>query len=360
MPFTQGERISRLFGFHETEFSMDQQAKIIHDAKFVQLNTADAVHERTIPGQEWVLLSGASGMLGSAVARAFTARGKRILRLVRKSARKPSGEPNDTNSPELLWDPSSGAWDTSRLAGYGRLAAAIHLSGANVSARRWTEAYKREITESRIASTRLLAEGLARLPNPPRVLLSASATGIYGDRGDEILDEDSSAGKGFLADLCVQWEAATKPAADAGIRVVHLRFGVVIGPDGGAMAKLLPLFRLGLGGRLGSGRQWMNWVSETDVVAATIFAMEHESLSGAVNVTAPNPVTNAEFTRQLGHALHRPAILPAPAFALRLAMGEMADEALLASTRAVPKRLPAAGFTFSQPTLAEALAAAVR
>jgi uncharacterized protein (TIGR01777 family) len=192
------------------------------------------------------------------------------------------------------------------------------------------------------------------------VLLVASATGIYGDRHDEFLDELSPPGKGFLADVCRQWEAAAEPAVLADIRVVHLRLGVVMSPGDGALAKMLPLFRLGLGGRLGSGRQWMGWISLQDAVAAILFAMDTPALSGPVNLTAPAPVTNADFTRALARAVHRPAILPAPAFALRLALGEMADEALLASARTIPARLSSAGFGFAHPTIDEALAAALR
>jgi uncharacterized protein (TIGR01777 family) len=238
------------------------------------------------------------------------------------------------------------------------LTAAIHLSGANVAAHRWTAAYKREIWRSRVESTRTLATALATLNDPPQALLVASATGFYGDRGDEFLDENYGPGSGFLADTCREWEAAAQPAVNAGIRVVHLRFGVVLGA-GGALAKMLPVFRLGLGGRLGSGRQWMSWISLDDVVAAILFALDTPALSGPLNLTAPNPVTNAEFTRALGRAVHRPAIFPAPAFALRLALGAMANEALLASARVVPSRLTSAGFQFAHPTINAALAAAL-
>jgi uncharacterized protein (TIGR01777 family) len=215
------------------------------------------------------------------------------------------------------------------------------------------------MTESRVASTQFLSETLAKLRQPPAVLVKASAVGFYGNRGDEILDEDSTAGRGYLAELCKAWEEAARPAVDAGIRVVHLRFGVVLGRTGGAMNRLQPLFRLGLGGRLGSGRQWMSWISEADAVAAALFAVNDPTLSGPVNLVAPQPVTNADFTRELGCAVHRPALLPAPAFALRLAFGEMADEALLASTRALPERLLQAGFSFTHPTLPQAFAAAL-
>jgi len=295
-------------------------------------------------------------MLGSAIVAAIQRRGMRVLRLVRRDAR---------DSDELRWNPAAGQirdqLDPGQLEG---ISAAVHLSGASVASRRWTAAYKREMVQSRVGTTRVLSEALARLKSPPRVFVTASAVGFYGDRGDEILDEDSAAGAGFFPELCAEWEQATRPAENAGIRVVHLRFGMVIGPDGGAMARLAPIFRLGLGGRLGSGRQWMSWVSEADAVSAVLFALGASNagdiqLSGPVNVVAPEPVTNAAFTRDLGHALHRPAVLPAPAFAMRLAFGEMADAALLASTRALPKRLLAAGFVFAHPTLPEALAAAL-
>lgn len=212
---------------------------------------------------------------------------------------------------------------------------------------------------SRVESTRSLANSLANLCQPPQALLVASATGIYGDRGDEVLDECSGPGKGFLADLCREWEGAAQAAVKAGIRVVHLRLGVVVGPGAGALGKMLPIFRLGLGGRLGSGRQWMSWISLTDAVAAILFALETPSLRGPVNLSSPQPVTNAEFTRALGMAVHRPAFLPAPALALRLALGQMADEALLASARAVPTRLTDSGFRFMHPAINGALAAAL-
>jgi len=298
------------------------------------------------PNAGKVLLSGASGMLGSAIGRALHGQGASLLQLVR---RLPAGP------EELGWDPIEGELEVGRIEG---IDAAVHLSGASVAAKRWSRRYKREMLESRVGSTEVLCRTLAKLVQPPRVLVTASAVGYYGDRGDEILDEDAAAGQGYLAELCREWEAATRPAEDAGIRVVHLRFGMVIG-QGGAMARLAPLFRLGLGGRLGSGRQWVSWVSEADAVKAALFALADSDLAGALNVTAPSPVTNAEFTRELGRAVHRPALLPAPAFALRLAVGEMADEALLASTRAVPRRLTQAGFAFSHSTLAQAFAAAL-
>jgi uncharacterized protein (TIGR01777 family) len=286
-------------------------------------------------------------MLGSAIGLAIEREGANVLRLVRRPANEPD---------ELRWDPAAGQIDRERLEG---TSAAVHLSGANVASRRWTATYKREMSSSRVDSTRVLSETLATLKNPPKVLVAASAVGFYGDRGDEILDEDSAAGKGYFPELCTLWEAATRPAEEVGIRVVHLRFGMVLGRDGGALARLAPIFRLGLGGQLGDGRQWSSWISKADAVSAALFALKNENLSGPVNIVAPNPVTNAEFTRALGRAVHRPALIPAPAFALRLALGEMADEALLASTRAVPKRLMQAGFAYARPALADAFATAL-
>jgi uncharacterized protein (TIGR01777 family) len=303
---------------------------------------------------ETVALSGTSGMLGSAIGNALRQRGTKLIRLVRREAHGPD---------EVRWNPVFPEVDTHRSAieivRLEGIDAAVHLSGANVAARRWTAKYKREMTESRVTTTRVLAEMLAGLKNPPQVLVTASAVGFYGNRGDAILDEDSTAGQGYFPELCAAWEEAARPALDAGIRVVHLRFGMVLGPDGGALARLVPMFRLGLGGRLGNGRQWMSWVSEADAVSAVLFALEHPTLSGAVNAVSPQPVTNAEFTRELARAVHRPAVMAAPAFALRLAFGEMADEALLASTRAMPKRLLESGFTFRHPTQLEAFDAAL-
>ncbi|WP_348262431.1 TIGR01777 family oxidoreductase [Telmatobacter sp. DSM 110680] len=297
-----------------------------------------------------VILSGASGMLGNALTLALNNRKTPVLQLVR---RHPSGERQLQWSPEV--DPA-----VNNPAPLEGAAAAIHLSGASVAAHRWTNAYKEELATSRLDSTRRLAKVLAELRRPPQTLLVASAIGIYGDRGDEVLSESSPAGSGFLAELCQRWEAAAEPAIQAGIRVVHLRFGVVLGPGKGALQQMLPPFRVGLGARLGSGKQWMSWVALADVVAATLFALDHPELSGALNVVSPNPVTNADFTRSLGRELRRPAFLAVPAFALRIMFGQMADEALLASARVQPAKLQAAGFQFSLPEVGGALKAALR
>lgn len=296
-----------------------------------------------------VVLSGASGSLGGALRRVLAVRGVPELQLVRGAVTRPDQAAWNPGAIPTMVDtaPLEDAW------------AAIHLSGANVAAHRWTAAYRREMALSRVGTTRALATLLAGLHRPPQVLLAASAIGFYGNRGNEILDESSPVGSGFLAELCQQWEAAAQPAIQAGMRVVHLRLGVVLGPGSGALAKMLPAFRWGIGGRLGSGQQWMSWIGLEDVVRAALFALETPSLAGPVNLTAPIPVTNAEFTRVLARQLRRPAVLPAPAFALRLALGQMADEALLASARALPRKLTDAGFRFSYPAVNEALAAAI-
>lgn len=296
--------------------------------------------------RDGILISGVSGLIGSSVVRALKAKSIHAIKLVRRSA--------EAGERALLWNPGPGKVELPVLGSIS-LDAAVHLSGANVSARRWTEAYKREIIGSRVDSTRAVCRLIAGAEHRPRVLLSASAVGIYGDRGDELIDEGAQAGMGFLADTCRAWEAATEQAGSAGIRVVHLRFGVVLAPEGGALGTLLPLFRTGLGARLGGGCQWMSWITVDDAVAAMLYAIDDESLSGAVNVTAPAPVTNAEFTRTLGRVLRRPAVLTVPAFALRLAAGEMADEALLAGCRAVPAKLMSSRFVFGDPSLEPAL-----
>ncbi len=307
------------------------------------------------PGK--IVLSGASGMLGTALLGALRVRGTPLVRLVRTQIR---GEATAESGQSMLhWDPAAtpAIGNPAALEGF---AAAVHLSGASVAGHRWTPAYKQEVAASRVDSTRALATVLAGLKRPPRTLVVASAVGIYGDRGDELLDESSAPGTGFLAEVCQRWEEAALPAEEAGIRVVHARFGVVLGRGPGALEKMLPVFRLGLGGRLGSGRQWMSWISVDDVVGAIQFALETEALAGAVNFVSANPVTNAEFTRVLGRVLHRPAVLPVPAFALRLAFGEMADEALLASALVAPAKLIAAGFRFAHPGLEDALASALK
>ena len=279
-----------------------------------------------------VVLSGASGMIGAALCNGLDTAGYSILRLVR---RRPA------SAKELQWDPSAvpALPDAGPLEG---ATAVIHLSGANIAEGRWTAKRRRELWESRIVSTRALAETLAGLERRPEALLVASATGFYGNRGEQLLDENSLSGQGFLAGMCREWEAAAEPARRAGIRLVHLRTGIVLAPGQGALARMTPLFRLGLGGPLGTGSQWQSWISLPDLVAAILFVLENPTISGPVNLTAPNPVTNMQFTRALARQLKRPAWLPAPAFALRLAFGQMADEALLASARVYPSRLTGA------------------
>jgi uncharacterized protein (TIGR01777 family) len=291
-----------------------------------------------------VLIAGASGLVGQSVHRHFLANAVPCATLARHTARP--------GSSEYFWDPYDFQFreDMRRLSG---IRAAILLSGDNLMAGRWTAAKKRRIRESRIRSTRSMVELLSHLEQRPEVLLCASAVGFYGDRGNEVLTEDSAAGHGFLPGICREWEAAADAAISLGIRVVHLRFGVVLARESGALAKMLPLFRLGLGGNLGSGRQWMSWIALPTLVEIVEFCMNHHNVQGPVNVVA-NPVTNAEFTLALAHHLHRLAVVPAPAIALRMAFGEMADAALLSSTRAIPAKLLHAGFIFKLPTLQDA------
>jgi uncharacterized protein (TIGR01777 family) len=238
--------------------------------------------------------------------------------------------------------------------------AVIHLAGENLAEGRWTSARKEALLQSRIAPTRLLASALASRRQPPAVMICASAIGIYGNRGEELLDETSAPGGGFLAELVREWEASADPAREAGIRVVHARFGVILGREGGALAKMVTPFRLGLGGPFGDGEQWLSWVAMADVLGMISTALARPDLAGPINVTAPAPLRNREFVAALGHELGRPAVVPIPAFALRLALGEMADDALLSSARVLPKRLQAAGFEFRFPDLAAALHEALR
>jgi uncharacterized protein (TIGR01777 family) len=305
-----------------------------------------------------VLISGASGLIGSALVQRLTGTDDEpgrhapalIVRLVRSEPRPDTSE--ISRESEIFWDPSTGELDPPALEGFD---AVVHLAGENIARGRWTAEKRARIRDSRVRGTRLLCGALAETARRPKVLVSASAVGYYGDRGDEDLDETSPAGSGFLADVCREWEAATEPAAAAGIRVVCVRLGVVLARHGGALARMLPIFRFGLGGRLGSGRQYMSWIVLRDAVEAICHAIAVETLSGPVNLVAPNPVTNRQFTKALGRALHRPTLFPAPAFMLRLALGEMADALLLASARVLPRRLLATGFRFHAAHLEDAL-----
>jgi uncharacterized protein (TIGR01777 family) len=293
-----------------------------------------------------VAVSGASGLIGAALIASLEADGHRAIPLVRRAPRP--GE------DALRWDPASGAI---MPAGPSVGDAIVHLAGESLMGLRWTAEKKRRIRESRTIATRLLVQTLTRLAKPPAVLVCASGVGYYGSRGDEVLSEESRPGTGFLAELAREWEAATATAIAQGIRVVNLRLGVVLSANGGALAKMLTPFRLGLGGVIGDGAQWMSWIALDDVIGAIRHALTTDALRGPLNVVAPAPVTNAEFTRTLGRALGRPTLVPLPAFAARLALGEMADEMLLTSQRAVPARLQASGYRFRYPTLEDALRA---
>jgi uncharacterized protein len=288
-----------------------------------------------------VLISGATGMIGSALTRELERGGHRISRLTRS----PKGE-ND-----IRWDPDAGTIDGS-LEGHD---AVVHLAGESIAEGRWTPSKKERIMQSRKKGTRLLAETIAALPTPPKVMVSASAVGYYGDRGDEVLREDSSPGSDFLAQVCKAWEAAADPAREAGIRVVHPRFGIVLSPKGGALGTTLPIFKLGGGGRIGSGHQWWSWVALDDVVGAIVHALEDDSVDGPVNVGSPHHLTNAEYTKVLGKVLNRPTFFAVPAPAIRVVIGGMADALLLASQRMQPARLEATGYGFRYPQLEGAL-----
>jgi hypothetical protein len=290
-----------------------------------------------------ILVSGSTGLIGTRLVSLLQERRRRVVRLVR--SRSPAFR------RQILWDPAAGRIAGGRIEGFD---AVVHLSGESVAAR-WTRERKRAIRESRVGSTRLLAGALAGLEKPPAVMVCASAIGFYGDRGDEILTEESGPGSGFLPEVCTAWEAATEPAVRAGIRVVNLRIGVVLTPEGGALSRMLTPFRLGLGGVAGSGRQYMSWITLEDVARAIDHAIVNESLSGPVNGTAPEPVTNRVFTRTLGRILSRPTLLPMPAFLVRLAFGEMGDALLLSSARVEPARLLASHFRFRHPNLESAL-----
>ncbi|MFF3439708.1 TIGR01777 family oxidoreductase [Streptosporangium sp. NPDC002721] len=294
-----------------------------------------------------VTMTGSSGLLGSALVRALRDDGARVVRLVR---RVPRGD------DEAFWNPAKGVVDQAALEGSE---AVIHLAGAGIGDRRWSEGHKRELVDSRVEGTRTLAAALAGLTAKPSVLLSGSAIGFYGDTGDVAVDETAPAGEGFLArEVVVPWEAETAPAEEAGIRVVRLRTGLVLSGRGGMLARILPIFKVGLGAPLGSGRQYWSWISVDDWVLSVQHILKNPEMSGPVNLTAPEPVTNAEFTKALGAALNRPTMpLPVPGFVLRTALGEFAEEGVLTGQRVLPRRLLDSGHAFRHTRLDEALAA---
>ncbi|TWU30137.1 TIGR01777 family oxidoreductase [Bythopirellula polymerisocia] len=297
-----------------------------------------------MPEPQTILITGASGLIGSALTKAFEADGHKVVRAVREQVQNPE--------QEIHWSPVLGEIDQQALEGVD---AVVHLAGANIAGKRWTADYKRRILESRTQGTHLISDTIAKLECKPRVFLCASAIGYYGDRGSAELDESSAPGDDFLSEVCLQWERASQPAKDAGIRTVNTRIGVVLSPDGGALKSMLFPFKMGAGGVIGDGKQTMSWIALDDVVAAMQFLLTQDSISGPVNLVSPQPATNREFTKTLGKVLGRPTILPMPAFAARLAFGEMADALLLSSTRVVPERLLAGGFSFKYPQLDKAL-----
>jgi uncharacterized protein (TIGR01777 family) len=292
-----------------------------------------------------ILVSGSTGLVGTALIPALTAAGHEVVRLVRSKSRSPSRE-------LIGWDPEANYIDAAGLEG---LDAVVHLAGESIASGRWTALKKARIRDSRVRGTRLLCEALGHATRPPAVLICASAVGFYGDRGDEVLTESSSLGTGFLAEVCRDWEGSTNPARQKGIQVINLRFGVILSAHGGALATMLTPFKMGAGGVIGSGRQYMSCIAVDDCIGAIQHALSAASLSGPVNVVGPVPVTNREFTKTLGKVLGRPTIFPMPAFAARLALGEMADELLLSSARVEPKKLLESGFQFQYPELESAL-----
>ncbi|OBF94911.1 TIGR01777 family protein [Mycolicibacterium flavescens] len=289
-----------------------------------------------------IAIAGSSGLIGTALVYALRATNHRVLRIVRRAP---------SNADEVFWNPDTGEFDPAMLAGVD---AVVNMCGVNVGEKRWSGAFKQSLRDSRIGPTEVLATAVAEAGVP--VLVNASAVGYYGDTGSQITDETAPAGDGFLAHLCVDWEAATWPARQDGARVVFVRSGLVLAQAGGILGRLKPLFSVGLGARLGNGRQYMPWISLEDEIRALLFAISHDELSGPVNLTGPAPVTNAEFTTALGRAVNRPTPLMVPGFALRAAMGEFADEGLLGGQRAIPAALERAGFVFHHNTIGEALA----
>jgi uncharacterized protein (TIGR01777 family) len=333
--------LGRLLGGGMVRRKLDKTFAYRHRTMIADLAAHQAPQDAAVAR---VLISGATGLVGSALTPFLTSGGHQVARLIRTKPAPGSGD--------VFWNPMAGVLNPAALEGFE---AVVHLAGENIAARRWTARRKARIRDSRIQGTRLLCEMLARLERPPRVLASASAIGYYGSRGDDQLDENSPSGTGFLAEVCRDWEKATEPAAAKGIRVVHLRFGVILSPAGGALAKMLFPFRIGGGGKIGNGRQFMSWIALDDVLGAVHHALLTETLVGPVNVVAPRPVTNYEFTKTLGRILWRPTLVPMPGWLARLLFGEMAKELLLASARVEPRPLRETGYVFRHPEPDEAL-----
>ena len=296
-----------------------------------------------------LLLSGSHGLVGKALSKSLTKDGYEVINLVRRD--------RVYGKPEIEWHPNKGLLDASQIEGFD---AVVHLAGESIASGRWTDEKKRRIRESRVQGTTLLSQALARLSRPPLRFICASAIGYYGSRGDEVLTEESRAGNDFLSEVCVEWERATQPASEKGINTCMTRFGIILDKEGGALEKMLTPFRLGLGGKIGDGKQWMSWIALNDVVSALGFLLESSSMHGPVNIVAPNPVTNADFTKTLGKVLSRPTFLSVPAFAARLAFGEMADGLLLSSAKVEPRKLKDEGFKYRFPNLDAALSEVLR
>ncbi len=334
--------LGRTFGSAFTTSKLDAMFRYRHRTTELDLG-AHAAAEPGLSAQGMrrmrILISGASGLVGRQLAGFLSTGGHEVWSLVRRTPRP--------GAREVRWSVADEEIDVAGLEGFD---AVVHLAGENV-AQRWTAAARRRIRESRVVGTTLLCEALSKLECKPSVLLSTSAIGLYGSRGETALDEGAGRGEGFLADVAVEWEAAAEAARSAGIRVVHPRLGIVLSPQGGALAKTVPLFKLGGGGKLGSGRQWWSWIGIDDVIGAMLHALANVEVAGPVNLVAPEPVTNAGFTKQLAQVLRRPAIAPAPAFALKAALGEMADEMLLSSCRVEPAVLARTGYAFRDPSL---------
>jgi uncharacterized protein (TIGR01777 family) len=339
----RGGRLGRLLGQRQIEHMLDRLFQYRH-----KIMNDDMIALATYPASRVmnIGITGASGLVGSALAPLLTTGGHSVVRLSRRG----TSSNKAGNATSASWDPSTGDIDEAQ-----QFDAIVHLAGENIAGGRWNAKRKQAIRDSRVGPTRRLCEALARRSNKPSTLICASAIGFYGSRGDEPLTEDSLPGEGFLAEVCKEWEAATAPAIEAGIRVVNLRIGVILTPQGGALSSMLTPFKLGGGGVIGSGRQFWSWVAIDDVIGAIQHALATESLHGPVNCTAPEPVTNAEFTKTLGRVLRRPTVVPMPAFAARLLLGEMADALLLSSARVLPRRLEASGYRFRCPALEGAL-----